>query len=473
MDIEANRYRPRNPFHPGIRAAYTTGRLLYKAFQGVSGNPLVKKATKYFADKQASAAFYKNRKMPPPKRKLSYAQVARKKPRTTINRPGGARVLRINQRPAVFQNSKVAVARATRKQKWSGGVGGTGFVGKFKRPTRRGANVDAKYVRTGASLQYENSGTVTDANCVYVGHSVIPVSKAVLVTCMAVLRPMFEKEGQQISSPEVAIGDSGLYVIDYFRRSAATGIGGLPYHTYVNAVGFNLQECAQDMATNVILPLYTHDINEDWFLSEIRLRRTNSTPVFPIFQRVDVQMLTLHIKGTSAMKVQNRTATTAGAEADDVDNQPLKGKIYEMKGLQPVYTGEGAVAFPVGKSTGVNLTVAGTSNILKDPPHPKLFGAKKAANIMINPGQIKYSTLKYERTCDLDWFFKQAQLPSAASSTVLRSTLGTNKLYAFEKMINVGTNEILIAFEAEFDCKAYVTNKPKKCIAALNLFDRP
>jgi len=464
MDLEAQRPRRNNRIQ-GIRALYHTGQLIYRTGRALSHRP----QSIYNAH-----SYYQRAVMAPTKRKNTNAPSTPKKPRKayvakTPTSPSKRYQRRRTARPVQRMQG---VQSTVRKQKWSGRNDGTGFVGKFNKPTASGTLVDREYLRTGASIQYENSGTITDANCVYVGHSVIPVSKAVLVTCMAVLRRMFEKEGLQISNPEIVIGDTSLYVIDYFRKSAETGAGNLPYHTYVNAVGFTLQECAQDMVTNVVLPLYTHDINEDWFLSEIRLRRTNAAPAFPIFQVVDVQQLTLHIKGTSAMKVQNRTATAAGAEADDVDNQPLKGKLYEMKGLQPVYTGEGAVAFPVGKSTGVNVTVAGASNILRDPPHPKMFGAQKSSNIIINPGQIKYSSLKYERVCDLDWFFKQVQLPSAASKTVLRSTLGTNKLYAFEKMINVGSNEILIAFEAEFDCKAYITNKPKKCIAALNLFDK-
>lgn len=141
---------------------------------------------------------------------------------------------------------------------------------------------------------------------------------------------------------------------------------------------------------------------------------------------VPLNSLTVELHTKSAMKVQNRTVNIVGTEddADDVDNVPINGYLYNCKGnnflsktQRTILKGIDSAAIGGGPNTVNNdvilfegstkstptfavgdsyFTTSGISENTfskpAEPPKPyQIVNCKKAAKIRINPGGIKTS----------------------------------------------------------------------------------
>lgn len=358
----------------------------------------------------------------------------------------------------VFTKKKTVVKAKARGGRWTGHGGG---LGKFNKPSRRGATKDTEYLRLGAHTSYEVANTITDAECVYIGHSTLPLEKTGMTVAMSLARKLFMEAGICIDSPDGPITGTAVLEVRMDCKNTITGAFS-NIVAYNPAVTFSLLDVATSIH-NALSGLYGTG-NPD-IVPLYLLLRQSATPFTPLAQ-IDLMQLKLNIKVKAAMKIQNRTSTSVGDEADDVDNQPLQGKLYEINNPQPIFQTRDTIAFPMSSNTGIVAVVAGSANGLRDPPHPRTLGAAKASTVRILPGELKYSTVSSEVQCSLDWFYKH--YTAQGGGGVARSRLGKSRIFAFEKMIDVGTNSILCAYEAEWDIKAMCKYKPRTCIRKYN-----
>lgn len=201
----------------------------------------------------------------------------------------------------------------------------------------------------------------------------------------------------------------------------------------------------------------------------------------------------------SAMKVQNRTITTVGEnEADDVDNVPLRGFVYHLKGNnmvqrserkcmlgvdsgnntqydntilyegitknmpdiatnQAIYTGN--VAY-----TGADATYS-VFNTPGEPPKPyELVNCKKATKIHMNPGAIKTSILTQRFKMSLSAFLALLADDAGVTPDKLKYNpkQGFTRVMHLEKVIGNDGSSVAIAAEVQYDAWIAVTAKPEK-----------
>jgi len=448
-------------FSTAYQSGYYASKFLQPAF-GTLGRAVLN-PIKRSAYQTASARDNYQGKMPAVKRKLTYAQVASKKPRTAINKPGFTRVLRVNQKPAVFQK---APARAKR---WTGVGGGTGYTGKFRKPTRRGANINSQYIKYGATSVVETAGTNTDANCVYVGHSVAPGLNLVRTIAMAIIRKMMDQCGVQVTLPTANLPPNCEFLV--FSKNASTGAL-VTLWQYTPASGSMQFNTVSFSLADTLTTFYaTLPANNDLYLDKaaVSFIPVPGTSALNYVRgcELNLSQFRLHLKLKSTMKIQNRTATTDSAEADDVDNQPLQGRLYECNTAQPYWRGDSGFGLGNSYATGILVTGAGINNALANPPNPKMIGAAKASNIVVNPGQIKTSALSHTKVGDVHKILSAIGI-TTTGITKGRQTFGKSKLYALERMINVGLSDIKIVYEAEFEIAAYLSKRGKEAMAQYN-----
>lgn len=415
--------------------------------------------------------------MPPPRKRSG--NVSRTPPNTPGNRStsrgrqasrslSGTRSMSISRgRSTTRKTSKVrSRSLATRVSKggaWNGQS--TGYAGKFRTPTTGRAKANSVYARYGATTKYEWASLTQDPTCVYVGHGSFPIQKLTVTVLMALIRKMYAKANMYITNPTSIIPFSDLSVIQLYVKNIATGAETV-FNSYGPIVGgYSLLQVADHFADQFAI-IYSADANENLVLHSLQLY-DNPAPQ-DVKARIFIQQCKVDLNCSSYMKIQNRTSSASGAlEADDVDNQPIKGLCYFVDSLQPKYAGQSSFNFPLNADTGIITLTAGSNNALRDPFHPKMIGAKKASNVILNPGEVKSSKLTFKRSIGLDHLFKRLNLgPTTTTST--RVTLGQSQIFALEKIIGVGNTEVQVAYEAEFYISANISFKKAQPMVEYN-----
>jgi len=157
---------------------------------------------------------------------------------------------------------------------------------------------------------------------------------------------------------------------------------------------------------------------------------------------------------SSNLVVQNRTPdSTGGVDADSVTNNPVHGKMYtssdkwlngfELKS-QELGADPSRIPLYTFQNTGIISTNSADTQptILRKPPQPWQLGVKRASNVLLQPGEIKRSNLRF--TCSMKWntlmqkLFKYFRDLGIANGPV---QMGFAEMFALESVLNVRGGE--------------------------------
>jgi len=192
---------------------------------------------------------------------------------------------------------------------------------------------------------------------------------------------------------------------------------------------------------------------------------------------IDFRELKFHVKTNTKIKMQNRTTVTRAFVVDgdehDVANNPIEGYCYKFnnvpKTANVAIQGLTKFALPavrVGVQVNTATALAAETGIIggatyQVPPPPKAFyNIKGSARMRLDPGVIKTSSLKYEKTQSLLLFLKTLKYSSGASTDFSNAhVVGPCKMFAFEDVIFIGSSAINLAYEVERTSFVYVTVK--------------
>lgn len=364
------------------------------------------------------------------------------------------------------------------------------------------------YLQKGFRNVTEITGKVTDPDCVYIGHGTTAGHKIMTVFLQAALRKLFKKcldwncTGVTEKIPGYQPNSDGLKLVMKAKNMETNittdyeylvGDGNNNLDTIERIVGdrasgqnpawadlINLWEAyaghavgSVDQRSTVIpysLECYRKEVNIGtfWqFIGDLKFEN---------------EKINLYVE--SELKVQNRTlAEDGGADATDVTNNPLIGKVYGFTSSAPRLriTGQwngGTVLQRVSDANGVVTVRAaqcveattmpgpglvGANYIWREPPDGKVFrNCKYFNNIRINPGGIKKDVLRYKVSMQCHKFFESlGWFPSAYDSylsAIQMKAKGKFTLFALEDMINVNAlQNIAIAYEVNRTEACYLT----------------
>lgn len=346
--------------------------------------------------------------------------------------------------------------------------------GKTGKPIPKGRKRKIKRsLKKGFSLTYESRGTISDPDCVYVGHG-LPVGQVYrgLIRCLT--RDLFKKAGMEITdwNHTIPVFGSEQYQIylDYYatpssvsKSSVTTGFvsGSSTSYDSLNNTFFNALDSALD---GTAVPQ----------LNEVTLSmKTNSGTDHTIaFIQLNNYKVSLSFK--SYLTLQNTTKAfdpeggeDTNLENDDEDNQvtvnPIRCRKYQTKGWTNAFIPRARTQATTATWLGfvTNNTFGTFENTAFDlglrqyrkPPIASEFNACTTANFNLEPGEIRTNKTSFSCYLSLQKYFEKMN-PFLADRTVIESPwvpFGTAAMVACEhKLKNEEDAEVTVSYEHNF-----------------------
>jgi len=361
-------------------------------------------------------------------------------------------------------------------------------VGKKRIPFRRKAKAKYRVRRKGVqfnadkygmSLSFETGGVLTDPYCVYVGHGTCPAKVIRRILFGALLKKMLvyiKMMPESLTEPLEGFAGTNTFRIFYRTGydSAATALSNFAY----NVAAADTFQLVLDGLINayVIARQGSASPNIEWFFT-----RFDFVPdvgnLDLAYCRINLMDAKFCFYSSSTLKMQNRTSTGTDDDANDVDNQPLEGRIYDCHGSGTFTRRQTALATKnilnmfVNRTSGVYNEVSNNVNNpveFREPPKPWHYSnVWKSGGVKISPGELRTSYLKSRYTMNLNTIMKLLleNTEKVGLAALDFTTLGKSRFFSLEKMLetlNDGTTPtqlISLAFEGNFNCGGYMITK--------------
>jgi hypothetical protein len=330
---------------------------------------------------------------------------------------------------------------------------------KYKR------NKQQKLSKRGILFHQEIGGTSISNDVTYMGHVTCPVKTVNLAVWLAIVKEFYIMCGADIGdlndNMDTLLGDTMT-----LQYSSTIGAG--TNQTVYTFGGATSVYTLAVWLTDDVRPWNSDTDVEYQFQNLIYAQPkagTGTNFLHPVY--MSLRDMDIHIIAKSHMKIQNRTVTVAAdIEADDVDNVPIAGRIYEGKGtgmITIVKKSNAPAAQPLffaNITTGV-IAITPASGPPLEMPEPDYFDKiDKVGNIKIEPGEIKHSYLNWTKSMKFNSYRKAVQPFQPDASNATNKRLGTFRLFAIEKMIQYTTNaNISSVYMIDYDLAVKVTHK--------------
>jgi len=434
-------------YHPYVRAAthlYGTAQHAYKlgdtlgrsVYKGIKGAKFLK--NKYFKSNATPPGSPRLKPSPPRKVQRTSTLAARGPSYNSRSRATGPRKFRKSRR-----------------------------ISKYKRKSKPRYNPN-----NGIEARQEVTQKVGDLQAVYVGHSTVASTYTFNRICECIVKAFLMKEGFHPNS----VGDSmNLNIGTFFRiQYYTTPIATTPTSITSSLISANTTFTSYVDAFKVVLQ--TAIAAYDRRANFVRIA-FYSDPAIGANYRFwhECNMNGVFISGSirSQFNMQNATPNAVGTNETDVNNSnPLRVTKYYGKGNGTFWrnrtnTDATFQSFLADDDHGIIGVVADEvdNQVLDEPPSSKFFmHAKKGATFILQPGQIKTHTLKYDVKMSLVKYIESFQ--GYSEDTLVRHSIGNFAFFGCEKVLstNLGAGtpsnvKITVDYEHDLATKLVCTMK--------------
>lgn len=378
-------------------------------------------------------------------------------------------------------------------------------VGRFKKPKVVKQNFESKCLRRGYHSTTEKFGTVADSDCVFIYHSNYDQQKISRVLVAALFRTLFRKAGIEIGNQEAELpltgyNDSSGFKIVYTRRNPLDGT--LSTWDLFTADNDNFERVvdrafsATGMGNHFISIMQNDNsamigYTEPYSLTLYQPDQGAVSTAYRLAANMMLQDEMVYLQTSSAIMVQNRTQGSAAGSselsADRVDNQPLKGMLYQFKNGDPRLAnnhwrvaGSGIednkdTVYGTGDGTGMR-TFGGTNiqsrpgqPLMTEPPNPKIWrNVEKASKIYLDPGFMKKSKISTFIKNRLPELLRKLSVAYPGQTHMFLNAYNglrscKSQIIALEETLRTPTaNLITCLFEGELKVGAYTVTKKIK-----------
>jgi len=330
-------------------------------------------------------------------------------------------------------NSTMSVPRRSMIRMSSQSTRLGGFV-RTRRVNRKSTNYN--YAKHGVTYSTETQGLVSASQCAYIGHSTTNYQQWAKYFCFALLKEICSKQGIDINS----FGESpaGFAVGDVFTLAyQATPVAAFTTrsHTVVAGDVVSYDSLATAIWLNVFFPIID---NITLFTNRAIMRDFAWSPLNDRLVKLSLIDGKIFITAKASLKMQNRSVTVvADNEADDVNNAPLNGKVYEGTGSS-MYPKD-ISAFPPPDRIQAVVSFSSPEDSMNEPPPSYFFvGCKKSAKVRINPGSIKTSVLNYKGNIPINTFWRMMSATYATATDDFHSVpFGKFRYFGLERVIGI------------------------------------
>lgn len=370
------------------------------------------------------------------------------------------------------------------------------YAGRFKKPTKKGAKTLENYL---TSKGYHNTvevyGDISDDHCVYIGHSTYNQNQIASTMAGAFFRKLLNKAGITIAN----INEN----IDFNRVSAGGSFteGWRIVYREINPVNGDIFESTYTTIANETLKtLIGHHPLAANFESNMRAvgvydpyelalycpdrYNNDGTSEYRLVSLMNIQDEVVSVYCMSTMILQNRTkgANSAAGEfdAERVDNQPLRGYLYEFKSGEPRVKGLlGQIPAGGDRESTINRIRADALVFAKppgggqlpvefeEPPAPgKFSNIAKASKIVLQPGQMKKGVITHKYSGKLITILKKLRnknVGAIGGVAYVSGVPGKCQLFSVEEYIRTdSTNLITLNWEKELKVGVVLKSRKKQ-----------
>jgi len=412
-----------------------------------------------------------------------FARQAAKAGATAANLVGG-----VNKVTNYYKKRKATAA--PRVSSSGGGNGAAGYAGRFsskkrggKRPIRRRKRVTRKrrvrsygenhFAQYGAISTKEVSGTLTDGDCVYIGHSSLVPDECLRTVVYAIVRKLYKEaigyEADNMHSvipyrtvAGAQLGNGHSILIKYASNLALNTKASNEFTisdpaASITSVGNQIFDRFKDQSTGSDIAK-----NERLLWIAVVDATTGHTRA-----HLDLTVMRVNIFSKSELKIQNVTIPSAEATSeDDVNNVPLVGRSYHINQWCPKTSDDDNNYLDIGvQNTGMITWRANQSSGVqydtwKEPPPSKAFVNCTASALQrLEPGTIKSHMSMTRKSMKLEDFLL-AIAYNASNASNKNTRIGTHDMFALERLIGMaGALPIKIVYECNFFTGASVTSR--------------
>jgi len=346
------------------------------------------------------------------------------------------------------------------------------YKGSFSRPRKNKETLETTCLKKGYHLTLESYGVITDPHCAYIMHHTYHMAHCARAFIGAMIRELFSMGGYQVNQKDRALfleegGSSNQFRICYESRNPITGvitslntdIDGNPTFAAV------LEE--MNPTTEQILNYFKKETNNaPYAFTLFQADDTSLTTRYRMVAHIDAEQVHVTMPVVSSLVIQNRTSGALATgddigDSDRVDNQPLKGYLYEFNGADPRFkvTGpDNTLALNFAHETGLSLVRATTLlGALNEPPVPKLWSnCRKSVKVYLNPGDMKKTTIYHVYKGTLRTLFSKMVVRTYVTPNFSHGP-GKAQLFGLEEKIRTDSaNVININYEREIKVGCYL-----------------
>lgn len=380
----------------------------------------------------------------------------------------------------------VVTSNPTQRRRTQGSVKKVGFLGRFsgKFKTKGRKPKHKSLARIGVVLRNEQGGTVSDTQCVYVGHgcSAYQVNNA---AGYALVKFMFNSVGTSICNIDHYSPWAGK--ITYSRNSktedgSALGFFNVPFDSAstFKAIALSLMGKTDPGVFTTVDEILQFN------LIEIHRADNDVTDSYYLLKSFNMQHLRFHFTYSSSLAIQNTTQSGVGAAATpDVSHvaiNPVKGTLYMSKnwlaGFVYKIRGLSNESRALNLSPSAFICTKGNGNIkttyaslklaaphddkFKKPPMGWEFdGNIKTARQHLQPGSIKKNKFVFKAMMSLSTYIeKYGRVLGGTDYNTDKFFFGPCNMFAFEKSLDSradASDTIDFSFELNSICGCYVT----------------
>jgi len=379
---------------------------------------------------------------------------------------------------SAYRRSK---ALTLKKKEGFSGMSTAKYAGKFKRPSSTMTameKLEADAQSKGIMSVREVHGKINSANCVYIGHGNFDLELVAFVISLSIVRKLLRKIGTNPTS-----ANSTLNTGDPFENSS----GWQFQFRSINTNGAYVSSTPYDFPTTVTMNgiasssgLYTfilQSIRQDspqthGCLQDVVLRvKDNSVgDSWKTMATLNMKNEIMNLWSYSDLKIQNRTKSDEGsANADSVDNQPLTGYHYLIKGGAP--QAKQIDNFKLSRNGYRSVILLRAEDLsdatdYQEPPNPVEFSnCYRASKVLLQPGNLKKSNILTKWSGYFNDLIGHKltirQAITGGTTQNVEYAPGKCELFAFEEILNTGsTNLITCAYESEKKVGCTLTTGP-------------
>lgn len=315
--------------------------------------------------------------------------------------------------------------------------------------------------RSGVMATRETGISTTGVqDAVYLGHHTFQRDLYVDIFSRVLFKEMMAKLGRVIYNWDDTgvMGTGDTLTFTYKENQASlTTISTVDVNYNAAHKNFNY---AVDIASTMQNVFKTHKDAQaiDWSFNNATTKFTG---------KIDLTYSEVAIYVKSALKLQNASTSSAGGEADDVDNVPVNGRFYTGKGtlIPNNRQRRREEQFAFSSVNGLLKVVPTATSGLQDPPPPGYFyGVRGTGKSRINPGKIKTSVLSQQVRVNAAWLIKMIYSGDDSVNHAFTSVnIGKFAFYGFEHVIKASADapNIKILGELNNDLAMMIVTKTR------------